>query len=80
MPPCNFIEIALRHVCSRVNLVYILRTFFPRNTSGWLLPDFVTFPLIVLLKIVHVIKNVFFKTGFVINNKPPLKKGAVTHV
>ena len=36
--------------------------------------NFVTFPLIVLIKIVQVIKNIFFGTGFVINNKPPLKK------
>ena len=34
---CNFIEIALRHGCSPVNLLHIFRTLFPRNTSGWLL-------------------------------------------
>ena len=34
---CNFIEIALRHRCSPVNLLHIFRTPFPRNTSGWLL-------------------------------------------
>ena len=34
--------------------------------------NFVTFPLIALIKIVQVIKNIFFGTGFVINNKPPL--------
>ena len=33
----NFIEIALRHGCSPVNLVHIFRTPFPRNTFGWLL-------------------------------------------
>ena len=33
----NFIEIALRHGCSPVNLLHISRTPFPRNTSGWLL-------------------------------------------
>ena len=33
----NFIEIALRHGCSPVSLLYIFRTPFPRNTSGWLL-------------------------------------------
>ena len=33
----NFIEIALRHVYSPVNLLHIFRTPFPRNTSGWLL-------------------------------------------
>ena len=30
---CNFIEITLRHWCSPVNLLYILRTPFPKNTS-----------------------------------------------
>ena len=33
---CNFIEIALRHGCSLVNLLRIFRTLFPRNTSRWL--------------------------------------------
>ena len=33
----NFIEIALRHGCSPVNLLHIFRTCFPRNTSVWLL-------------------------------------------
>ena len=34
---CIFIEIALRHGSSPVNLLHIFRTTFPRNTSGWLL-------------------------------------------
>ena len=38
---CNFIEIALRHGCSPVNLLYIFRTPFPRNISGWLLLEYV---------------------------------------
>ena len=33
---CNFIEIALRHGCSPVNLLHIFRTPFSRNTFGWL--------------------------------------------
>ena len=33
----NFIEIALRHGYSPVNLLHIFRTLFPGNTSGWLL-------------------------------------------
>ena len=33
----NFIEIALRHGCSPVNLLHIFRKPFPKNTSGWLL-------------------------------------------
>ena len=34
---CNFIEIAFRQWCSPVNLLYIFKTPFPKNTSGWLL-------------------------------------------
>ena len=34
---CNFIEIALRHVCSPVNLLHIFRTTFYKITSGGLL-------------------------------------------
>ena len=34
---CNFIEIALWHGCSPVNLLHIFRTPFSKNTSGWLL-------------------------------------------
>ena len=33
----NFIEIALRHGCSPVNLLHIFRTASPKNTFGWLL-------------------------------------------
>ena len=38
---CNFIEIALWHGCSSVNLLLISRTHFSKNTSGWLLLNFV---------------------------------------
>ena len=34
---CNFIEIALRHGCSPVNLLHIFRTSFPKKISGGLL-------------------------------------------
>ena len=44
MPKCdfnklvnNFIKITLRHGCSSVNLIYILRMPFPKNTPGELL-------------------------------------------
>ena len=47
MPKCdfnkvagNFIEIALQHGYSAVNLLHIFRTPFPRNTTGWLLLSF----------------------------------------
>ena len=35
----SFIEIALRHGCSPVNLLQFFRTPFLRNTSRWLLLD-----------------------------------------
>ena len=34
---CNFIELTLWHGCSPVNLLYIFRTTFTKNTSEWLL-------------------------------------------
>ena len=34
---CNFIEITLHHGGSPLNLMYIFRTTFPKNTSGGLL-------------------------------------------
>ena len=39
----NFIEIALRHGCSPVNLLHVFKTPFPRNTSEWLLLKFVAY-------------------------------------
>ena len=35
MPKCDFNKVAL-HGCSPVNLLYIFRTSFPKNTSGGL--------------------------------------------
>ena len=37
---CNFVEITLRHGCSPVKLLHIIRTLFPKNTSGGLLLNF----------------------------------------
>ena len=34
---CNFIEVILRHGCSPVNLLYIFKTPFLKNTPGRLL-------------------------------------------
>ena len=34
---CNFIETALWHGCSPVNLLHIFTAPFPKSTSGWLL-------------------------------------------
>ena len=47
MQKCDF---ALRHGCSPVNLLYIFRTPFPRNTSRWLLLQFSARSLIMLLQ------------------------------
>ena len=52
---CNFIEIALRHGCSPVNLLHIFRTFFLKNTSGWLLQEFETFLLVIKCQFLPVI-------------------------
>ena len=38
----NFLEMALRHGCSPVNLLHIFRIPFPRNTPGWMLLYFVS--------------------------------------
>ena len=37
LPYHNFIEIALRHGCPPINLLFIFGTTFPKNTSGRLL-------------------------------------------
>ena len=37
MPKCNFNKITLRQGCSSVNLLNIIRTAFPKDTSGRLL-------------------------------------------
>ena len=42
----SFIEIALRHGWSPVNLLHIFRSPFPKNTSGWLLLDYSFFKII----------------------------------
>ena len=66
---CNFIEIALRHGCSPVNLLQIFKTTFPRNKSGWLLLIKINFKIIIAKIILHTnskyfknISNKFVKT------------------
>ena len=39
----SFIEITRQHECSSVNLLYIFRTPFHKNTSGGLLLDYLSF-------------------------------------
>ena len=39
---CNFTEVTLRHGCSPVNLLHILRTPFTNNTSERLLEPSIT--------------------------------------
>ena len=57
---CNFIKIALRHMCSPANLLHIFRTPFLKNTSGRLLLQvFCTFVSIkhsILYAIVLIVK------------------------
>ena len=48
---CSFIEIALRHGCSPVNLLHIFRTPFLKNTSGRLLLKLLMFRLFRLIQI-----------------------------
>ena len=57
---CNFIEIALRHGCSPVNLLHIFKTPFPKNTCRWLLLYFLPSQInliILVLKIKHNFHN-----------------------
>ena len=64
---CNFIEIALRHGCSSVNLLHIFRTPFPRNTSERLLLDSrKLFSVIWILTVSPEIKNCDFYKGYVV--------------
>ena len=44
----NFIEIILWYGCSPVNLLYIFRTRFLKNTSGWLLLKTTAFACLTL--------------------------------
>ena len=67
MPKCdfnkvlyNFIEIALWHGCSSVNLLHIFRTPFLKNTSGQLPLIFRTATSIkALVNLLHWLMNVF---------------------
>ena len=63
MPKCDFIEITFRNGCSPVNLLYILRTPFPKNTSGRLYLTFtvVNFYLGIFLAVIITIIESFEK-------------------
>ena len=76
MPKCdfnkvasNFIEIALRHECSPVNLRHIFRTPFLKNTSGRLLLIIIKDKLSGLRKFLatrstlKLMKNAFYFTS-----------------
>ena len=57
----NFIEIVIRHGCSPVNLLYIFRTPFPKNTSGWLLLYFSQRSLKNMIRsMIYTTKNLSF--------------------
>ena len=53
----NFIEIALQHGCSPVNLLYIFRIRFPKNTSEGLLNCFASNPFIPANKYMLKVSN-----------------------
>ena len=72
---CNVIEIALRHGSSHLNLLHILRKPFSKNTSGWLLLDFIyirnllSFLLLILYNRVSCV-YFFLKKSF--SKQPPV--------
>ena len=53
----NFIEIALQHGCSPVNLLYIFRISFPKNTSEGLQNCFASNPFIPVNKYMLKVNN-----------------------
>ena len=68
---CNFIEIALRHGCSPVNLQHIFRTPFTKDISGRLLLIFATieplrfsFTLWIYTNIKNIEHQEWFKYAF----------------
>ena len=58
---CNFIEIALRHGCSPVNVLHILRTPFNKNNSGRL-PLYIPRILIFLKEYYYLKKMICIRT------------------
>ena len=69
----NFIEIALRHGCSLVNLLHIFRTPFPQNTSRRLLLQLIR-RMHILTELQHIKQNTkVFKKKVVIKEKMFLK-------
>ena len=59
---CNFIGIAFRHWCSPVNLLHILRTSFPKNTSVLLLLNQAKVMKVSKLAIIHKVVSEKLKT------------------
>ena len=56
----NFIEIALRHGYSPVNLRHIFGAIFPKNTSGWLLLQSESIIVTILPKIKKFRKCIYY--------------------
>ena len=59
MPKCDFNKVILQLGCSPVNLLYIFRTPFPGNTSGWLLLNVGPYAELVSGKL-HLAENTVF--------------------
>ena len=84
MPKCdlksNFTEITLRHGCSPVNLLYIFRIPFLKNTSGWLLlrhSKSISFSLNHFsLTHTSISTNMFFKSQISFRKKKETKKSS----
>ena len=71
----SFIEIALRHGCSSVNLLHIFKTPFPKNTSGWLLLTRTSLSCMYIFVLVtwRYVKQLWL-LDFCIHNFVPLQK------
>ena len=67
---CNFIEVALRHGCSPVNLLHIFRTCFLKNTSGWL-----PLELTIIISIISKTKLITTKNNCI--NKDKISKSQI---
>ena len=60
----NFIEIAVRHGSSPVNLLHIFRILFPRNTFGWVLFRFNHTRLLRLTTVIRLVRTREYITIF----------------
>ena len=62
---CNLIEISLRYGYSPVNVLYIFRTPFPKNTSGGLLLQYVYLQMWFEHQVLSFLLVLLFFKGFI---------------